>query len=147
MLNEDISMVITLFRHRPYLSDLEIYKTLVSKGVEKQRAARLVEFLPIVFNRLILAKNGIKFPNTFRQNLTDGGFFPEKEITSMPIWQEIFSFAQEEITRGASRQDILTLAMRSPEFVKINEQLKSGSKFKNIVLKQLQLYWPEEGPF
>jgi hypothetical protein len=53
-MNDDISKAVSMFRSSTNLDDVAIYRALVADGVDRQRAARLVEFLPLVYCRLIL---------------------------------------------------------------------------------------------
>ena len=58
---EVISRAVNIFRESPDSSDYEIYLRVVAAGVEPRHAARLVEFLPMAYCRLILAGTGTRF--------------------------------------------------------------------------------------
>jgi hypothetical protein len=144
-MNEDISKAVAVFRTSPNLEDYVVYQTLVADGVERQRAARLVEFLPIIYSRLILRNSGARFSNTFRRTLP-GGTSYEQQLSSEPIWDAAVAFAYVEAERGVSSQDILAVAARSAEFDAANQLLNKGSKLENVAFTPPVLNWPESGP-
>jgi hypothetical protein len=144
-MNEDISKAVAVFRTSPNLQDYAVYKVLIADGVERQLAARLVEFLPIVYCRLILRNSGARFSNTFRRTLTRGTSY-EQPLASEPIWNAAVAFAYAEVERGVSSQDLLAVATRSAEFDTANQLLNKGSKLENIAFTPPVLNWPESGP-
>src|SRR5580698_2432330 len=85
LMNEEISRAVTIFRSSPNLKDEEVFVALINRGTEKELAARLVEFLPMAYSRLILSKSGARFADTFRRNLP-GGVSQEKPLSSEPVW-------------------------------------------------------------
>ena len=69
-----IAQAVALLRSRTNLGDVAIYQELAGDGVERLTAARLVEFLPMVYCRLIFLKSGLRFPETYRRALSDGTY-------------------------------------------------------------------------
>jgi hypothetical protein len=72
-----ISRAIVLLRTSPSLEDEALYRALVADGMEREFAARLVEFLPLAYGRLVLANSGILFSDALegalgRQNFSEG---------------------------------------------------------------------------
>jgi hypothetical protein len=141
----DISKAVSIFRTSPNWGEVEIYNELVNEGVDQQRAARLVEFLPIVYCRLILRNSGARFSNMFRRRIAGGGF-EEMPFVSDPVWNEAVAFAFAETDRGVSGRDLLAVAARSAEFDAANQLLNTGSKLEDITFTPPILNWPEGGP-
>jgi hypothetical protein len=140
-MENDIAKAISLFRTLPELDDYAIYDRLVISGVDRQCAARLVEFLPIVYCRLILRNSGARFADTFQRSLP-GGTLHEKLFSSEPIWNEVTVFAQKEIEGGVSKQDLLAVAARSSEFAAANQLLNRGARLEDIRFQSPVLVWP-----
>jgi len=144
-MNESISKAIELFRNRPNIKDDEIFGTLVRDGVESRLAARIVEFLPIAYGRLILSKSGARFSDLF-QRRTAGGEIVEGALSEEPVWRAVLDFGRAEISRGISANELLLVAARSAEFDASNRLLNAGSKLENLVFTPTILAWPENGP-
>jgi hypothetical protein len=145
LMNEDISRAVGLFRSSPNLEDQAIFGTLVKQGMEKELAARLVEFVPLAYCRLILRNSGAHFSETFRRALPGGGS-QERPLSSEPVWRAVVTFAGAEVKRGVSGNDLLLVAARSAEFHAANQMLDKGSKLENFAFTPPVLTWPEEGP-
>ena len=144
-MNEEISRAVTIFRSSPNLKDEEVFVALINRGTEKELAARLVEFLPMAYSRLILSKSGARFADTFRRNLP-GGVSQEKPLSSEPVWGAVVSFARAEVESGVSGRDLLLVAAHGAEFHAANQLLEKGSKLDNLVFTPPVLTWPENGP-
>jgi hypothetical protein len=110
-------------------------------------AARLVEFLPMAYCRLILADAGIRFSDRFQRKLADGGVSAERLLASEPLWAETLSFARSEKQGGATGAALLAIAARSSEYGAANQLAEKGSKLKDVVLTPTVFLWPEEGPY
>ena len=144
-LNEIISQAVTVLRGSQSLDDDRAYHALVETGIAPHLAARLIEFLPIAYCRLILANSGAQFPDTFRRGLADGSF-EERALSLEPVWSAAVAYAREEAARGVSHQDLLAIAGRSAEFDAANQLLNRGSKLENVVFTPTLLVWSENGP-
>lgn len=48
-------------------------------------------------------------------------------------------YAEDEMTRGITRPDVLAIAMRSAEFDAVNQLLNGGSELKNVILTPVVL--------
>jgi hypothetical protein len=145
LMNENISIAVSVFRSSPQLKDEGIYQLLTAKGIERQLAARLVEFLPMVYCRLLLANSGAQFSDKFRRRLTNGGS-KNGVLSSEPVWNAAVAFARAERERGLSATDFLAVAAHSAEFDAANQLLNNGSKLEDLRFTPVSLSWPEEGP-
>ena len=144
-MNENISKAVARFRSSPNLGDDEIYRALVGDHVESRLAARLVEFVPMVYCRLILRDSGARFSDSFRRMLPDGKP-QELPLSSEPVWNAALAFARAEMERGISGKDLLVVAARSAEFDAANKLLQEGSKLERVAFTSPVLPWPEVGP-
>jgi hypothetical protein len=144
--NELLSKAVAKFRSSPRSGDAEIHRMLVAEGFEPAIAGRLVEFLPMVYCRLMLEGSGVRFSKTYQRRFADGKISPEKLLSSEPVWKSARAFAQNELDRGVSTKDLMAVAMRSSEFDTINQLSSGGSDLKNVVLTPALLTWPEDGP-
>ena len=128
------------------MDDREIFRALVAQGVQATMAARLVEFVPMVYCRLMLTPSGARFPSTYRRKLADGQVSKELPLESESVWKAAKAFAGEELERGVSAQNVLAVAGRSAEFDALNQLLNNGSNLANVALTSVLLNWPESGP-
>jgi len=119
---------------------------LVTHGLARAVAARLVEFLPEAYCRIILEASGTRFSNSYRRQRTDGALSPEIELDSEPIWNAAVDYARREIQSGLGRDDKLRVAGRSANFQAANRLLHQGSKLENIAFTPAVLAWDEDGP-
>jgi hypothetical protein len=140
-MNSDIRKAVAVFRNSKALDDVAIYKVLVADGVERQSAARLVAFLPMVYCRLLLASSGARFSNKYRSMLPDGTMSPVKLLANEPLWNSAMEFAKAEINGGISAEDVLSIAGRAAEFHAANQLLKRGSKLENLGFDAPTIRW------
>jgi hypothetical protein len=144
--NELISKAVAAFRSSPSRGDIEIHEALIAEGLEAQTAARLVEFLPMAYCRLLLGNSGVQFSSSFQRQEANSQVSSERQLSSEPVWDGVVAFAREEVKRGASPKDLIAVAGRSAEFDAVNQMLNKGSNLKDIVLTPTLLTWPEVGP-
>lgn len=142
----DIAQAVAIIRKSPNVSDDGIYRALVAAGFDQRLAARLVEFLPAAYCRVLLEQGGPRFSDTFQRRRRDGTISPPKAYASEPVWTAALEFARREVEKGISREDKLNVAGRSGEFHAINDLMNGGSKLENIVLTPAVFQWPEQGP-
>jgi hypothetical protein len=145
LMDEYISRAVGLFRSSPHLADEAVFGALVKQGMGKGVAARLVEFLPMAYCRLILRNSGVRFSEMFRRALPDGSC-QEKPLSSEPVWNAVVPFARAEAEGGVSGNDLLLVAARSAEFHAANQLLDKSSKLENLAFTSPVLAWPEDGP-
>lgn len=139
-----ISRTVDAFRQSPEASDDEIYQKMVAEGLESKLAARLVEFLPMAYCRLILADTGARCSEMFQRRRHSGGLSHEQALAAEPFWTEIMSFAKAEQGRGAPGKDLFAIGARSAEFDAVNRLLNRGVRPNDITLSATVLRWPEE---
>jgi hypothetical protein len=142
----EIALAAATFRDHPDWNDPQIYQTLVTHGIARSVAARLVEFLPEAYCRMILEGSGARFSNSFRRRRNDGTLSPAIDLDSEPIWHAAVAYARREIQNGLYRDDNLRLAGRSASFQAANRLLQQGSKLENIAFTPAVLVWDEDGP-
>jgi hypothetical protein len=141
-----IAKAVMLFRSSPDMDDEQIHRALVDAGIDWKLAARLVELVPMVYCRVLLADSGARFPETFQRFRDDDTTTPPRPLTSEPVWVAAMDFAKREIERGLGRDDKLSVAGRSAEFRAANELLNKGSKLGDLGFTPSVFMWSEEGP-
>jgi hypothetical protein len=141
--NEAIAAALTILRESPELDDESVFRALVDQGVERSLAARIVEFLPVAYCRVLLAKSGVRFSNSFVRAASP---LKLQSLSSESVWIPFLAYAESEIREGAASREILIVAGRSAEFQAINQMLEKKAELKNLVLTPISLPWPENGP-
>ena len=145
-MNPLIAEAVTIFREFPNVSDEEILRRLVATGCERMMAARLVEFVPMAYCRVLLADSGVRFSNSFQRKLGDGSLSAQRLLEEEPLWAEVVSFAAAERHAGVTRKALLMVAARSGEFDAVNQLLNEGSKLENIAMTPILFQWSDDGP-
>jgi hypothetical protein len=145
-MTDAFSKAAAVLRRCPEASDLEIYRTLVDDGIASHLAARLVEFMPMIYCRLLLEPSGVRFSPSFQRRLADGSVASIRPLVAEPAWGSALSYARREIESGVPSEQLLAIAGRSTEFSAINQLLHSGARLENLVLGIPVLLWPDEGP-
>jgi len=143
---EAVAQAVETLRAGPDIEDTAMFIQLVDLGIERALAARLVEFLPTVYFRLILAKTGLRFPDKYRRVLPDGTLSPPICFSTEPIWNAAMEFAASEIKAGIAGRALLLIAGRSAEFDAVNKLLNSGSGLESIAIDVPTFRWPMQGP-
>jgi len=142
---EAISKATAVLRASPNLVEEAAFHAIVAEGIERKLAARLIEFLPMVYCRLILENSGARFAATFHRRGPDGNI-QEHMFSSDRVWNAAMEFARAEIRRGVSGDALLSVAIRSAEFDAANQLLQKGLQLKDVVFTPPIFSWPESGP-
>jgi len=145
-MNPVIVEAVAIFREFPNSSDEEILRKLVATGCDHLMAARLIEFVPMAYCRLLLADSGVQFSGCFQRKLTDGRLSAEQRLAANPLWAEAVLFAETERETGVAGKALLVVAARSAEFDVANQLANQGTRLDDIVLMPIVFQWPEEGP-
>jgi hypothetical protein len=144
-MTDSIAKAVAVIRVSTDSDEVALYRNVVAKGLAPDLAARLVEFLPMAYCRLMLQPSGVRFSGSFRRRLPNGQITPEQPLSSEPIWDAVLAFAKAEIDRGISTENLLAVAGRSAEFDVVNQLAEKGSKLSDIVLTSIVLAWSENG--
>jgi hypothetical protein len=145
-MKETIACALLIYRTHPDFEDYDIFIHLVEEGVDRNIAARLVEFIPCVYVRILFAKSGVVLSNFFQRMDKNANKLPEQLLTSVPLWNEIVTYAQSELQTGIPQEDIVIIASRSAEYNAISDLIKKGAKLNGIRTTPLLFGWPEDGP-
>ncbi len=145
-MREDIVNTLKVLRENPQLGDEELYVRLVEAGIERRMAARLVEFLPIAYGRILLADSGIIFNENYQRMNNRGKISPEQPLASLPLWNEIVTYAKEETSQGTSKHDLTAVASRSAEYHVVTELSVKGTIPSDVRLTPCLFVWPVDGP-
>jgi hypothetical protein len=121
---------IEVFHNNRQADNVTMAKILISKGIDEEIAWKVINFMPIAFNRVMLASEEINFKTTYVV-LIDDSTQMKKSLIEEDIFNQSILLAQSKI--GNMSGDIwLSVAGRSAEFHVINELLKSGSQLKDL---------------
>jgi hypothetical protein len=145
-MNPVIAEAVTIFREFPNASDVEILSRLVEMGCERVMVARLVEFIPMAYCRVLLADSGVRFSDSFRRKLSEGSLSANRLLEKEPLWAEVVSFAKAERRAGVTGKALLVVAAHSAEFNGVNQLANQGSKLEHIVLTPIIFQWSDDGP-
>ena len=99
-MNPVIGEAVAIFREFPNSSDEEILRKLVATGCDRLMAARLIEFVPMAYCRVLLADSGVRFSGCFQRKLADGRLSAEQRLAANSLWAEAVSFAEARIIRA-----------------------------------------------
>jgi hypothetical protein len=146
MTHAEIKDAVSIIRRCSHLNDNELYRSLTVAGFDERTSARLVEFIPMAYCRVLLESTGVKFPDTFQRRNAGGTVTPLIPLASEPIWEAGLAYARIDVQNGITRDEKLQVAGRSAEFHAVNELLKKGTRLENIALIPAVLTWPEGGP-
>jgi hypothetical protein len=124
LMNPVIADAVAIFREFPNSSDEEVLRKLVATGCDRLTAARLTEFVPMVYCRLLLADSGVQFSGYFQRKLADGRLSAEQRLAANALWEEAVSFAEVEKKAGVAGKALLVVAGRSAEFDAANRLAK-----------------------
>jgi hypothetical protein len=145
-MSETIAKAVQIFRAYPKEGDYEIFRRLINKGIERNVAARLVEFIPCAYVRILLVNSGVVFNDLYQRMDKNGHISPQQPLTSMPLWNEIVAYAQSELQEGIPQQSIFIIASHSAEYNYFSNLLKNGGKPEGFRTSPLLFAWPENGP-
>jgi hypothetical protein len=141
-----IARTVVALRSSPHSSDAEVHSMLVADGMDSAIAARLVEFLPMAYSRLLLDSLGARFSGAFQRRLPNGESTEKRFLSSEPMWNAVVGFSRNEAERGVSRAELIAVAKRSAEFAAANQLLNAGAKLEDLVFTPVVFPWPESGP-
>ncbi|MEZ5352980.1 MAG: hypothetical protein R2762_10125 [Bryobacteraceae bacterium] len=144
-MNQQIREAAELFRDSPVLGDDELFEMLVLRGVERMLAARLVEFLPMVYCRILLRDGGATFPDVYYRIAGDGSKV-RHELSDDRVWNAAMEHAQREVEQGRGEAAIRLIAQRGAEYRAAAQLLEGGSALENIAFAPMIFKWPEQGP-
>lgn len=129
-----------LLQSHEQLDDANLAATFVERGFDLEEGRRLIEFLPLAFGRVLLARIGTTVQPTCMRT-TKSGIAVERRLDKNALWREISDFVDEQVTGGLSDNDLLRLAGRSAEFDAVNQLLNQGSDARTIVLSPPAFSW------
>lgn len=144
-MDRQISEAVALFRNSPMLGDDELFEMLVLRGTGRNLAARLVEFVPMVYCRILFQGSGATFPTIYHR-LESDGTRSVHEFSGEPVWHAAVDYAKKEVEAGRTEADIRAVAQRGAEYRTASQLLEKGSALQNIAFAPVVFTWPEEGP-
>ncbi len=125
-----LSQFIDLFHKNRQADNVSMSEIFISKGIEKEIAWKVIHFMPVAFDRIMLASKKIIFPNTYIILKCDNTQIV-KSFTEEEIFNQSILLAQSK-AGNMSGDKWLSVAGRSAEFHVINGLLQSGSQLEDI---------------
>jgi len=141
---ELITKAVALFRDPAGFRHDDIFRKLVAAGAPRRDAARLVEFLPSAYCRVVFPE--VHYSEKFQRRLPDGSMSAEQSLSAEPMWNAAVTFARGEIERGTAMEELFAVADQSAELGVIADLVRGGSQRQYIHLTPAALMWPEDGP-
>ncbi len=145
-MRETIAKAIQIFRAYPEMGDHEIFMYLIKRGIDRNVAARLVEFIPCAYVRILFPDSGAVFNDLYRRLDKKGKISVEHPLTAEPLWNEVVAYARSELQEGIPQQIIHIIASHSAEYKYASPLLKNGGKLNGFRTSSLLFPWPENGP-
>jgi hypothetical protein len=140
---ERIAKAVQIYRENPSMEDREVFHFLVHEGIDPESAAHLVDFLPMAYARTMFSTSGARFPETFQRTDKNGNLLPEQALTSEPFWNEVFTYAQSDVQRGISTQDLLAVASRAAEYNAVSKIQSDGGNLSDCEFSSPIFIHPE----
>ena len=118
--------VVRVLGMAPFQRRSVVVATLVSEGLDPERAWDLATFLPVAYLRLLVARRfGGMFPDTFVLENLDGST-QELGFADQPAYQECLRFAKAVFALGPDAGAVQAVVTHSFEFRQMNRILNEG---------------------
>jgi hypothetical protein len=100
-------------------------------------ASTLIMFVPIAFARVWLAGSPLQLPTTYLRCNKSGEPLKREFFEANPVFHEAYGQGQQLLNAGYSKDKLLAIVARSPEFRAINVALHDGARIENLELAEL----------
>jgi hypothetical protein len=144
-MNETIAKAASILRASTHLDDEAVFEQLVSSGIDRYLADRLVTFLPMAYASHLLVNAGARLQNYYERVLPNDDL-ERVQLSSEPVWCASMEFYHAEISRGMSRDDLLAVAARSAEFHAANQALNNGNTLDKGEFGPCHIKWTVDNP-
>ena len=128
----DIGRLVRIASEEADLDDVALMERLVSAGVARRRAWRLVTFVPLAFGRYVLEEMNIQVQATYLQR-NDRGRDTRRRLRDEPE----FRAAADHLLDFSERPGFKELAGRSAEIDALSNALKAGDKPENGTMAEV----------
>ncbi|MGB3206866.1 MAG: hypothetical protein WBB28_17930 [Crinalium sp.] len=136
-----IESSLSVFQEFPQVNNKVIVEKLISQGISRQDAWRIVCFVPLAFNRILMHSSGVAFSNECIIEV-QGKTKITKQLKDEPFFQETLSIA---LSQSSYCQEYwMNLVSRSVELKAINQSLYAGSNLEDLLLSSPILVLPTE---
>ncbi len=140
---DQLKFAVKTLRNHPEKEDAQILELLAEEGhFPPQLACRVVEFIPLVYCRVLLDGSGVSFPDTYDRRLSYGSTAKGRLLSKHPVWVAALEHARSEVENGVAGDDIINLASRSAEFQVASRLLNQRSTLEDLVFIPMLLMWP-----
>ena len=144
-LPEAITEAVQLFRAK--LPTDEIVGLLTAMSILRPDAEEIIAFLPLVYARELLRRSGCSgFSDHYTRRAADGTTSSPISFSRKPIWRACEQHLATDLGEGAHGDDLVAIAVHSPEFKTAHQMLDAGSDIDNLFFPMPTLSYPEDGP-
>ncbi len=121
------------------LEDKDLVEFLIKQGITKEESVYITLFTPIILGRIICEDLNVKFTDIYFEHLEDDT--QRQGILTENIFYRKINNAVRNLIQNNSynQEDILKIALRSPEFKLVNDFLKNESKVSDIRFSPLHI--------
>jgi len=125
----DVSRAVALFADQPGLDDDDYARALIAAGADPGDAALMVAMVPLAFGRVMVEGLEVGFSPTATVQRRGGGPPAEVVLDDHPIFSEAAFLAERSQEQGTlSRDQFLSIALRSAEIDALNQALEAGAQ-------------------
>ena len=137
--NQIIHVSLDIFQEFYQANDRLVVEQLTSRNISQQDAWKLVYFVPLAFNRILMSSSGIIFSDKFiiqRQEESS----TTKILKDEPFFRESINIALSQ--RNYCQDYWRNIISRSVELKVINQALHAGSNIEDLLLSSPILVLP-----
>jgi hypothetical protein len=126
----DTGRLLRILSEQPQLDDDALVDQLVAAGVDRQRAWRLLTFVPLAFGRHLIESLGIETPPPTYLRRDARGRETKRNLRD----EAEFRAASDHIADFAGHPGLEDATLRSPEVNAVNDLFNAGSEAKDVAL-------------
>jgi hypothetical protein len=124
-----------------------LVQAIEDSGIPVSVTAKLAEFMPLAFGRVLMKDLGISFREEYVRYVFSGGktvVKQQRKLTDELVYRESLRIASKMEAEKIDGEEFLAVAYRSAEFNVVNDMELKGVKPENLVLTCPYLEWREE---
>jgi hypothetical protein len=140
-IRQKIEFSLDIFQEFPKVSDKLLVDKLITKNISQQDSWKLIFFVPLAFNRILMSSSGVTFSNKYTIEIK-GKSSSTNFLKDEPFFQQTINIA---MSQSKYCQEYWTnIISRSVELKAINQALYAGSNIEDLLLSPPVLALPIE---
>lgn len=143
LMEDQLKCALKVFRDNPAASEEELLPALCAANIERNLAIAIIQFMPAAFMRVQFREGGPHFSDSYMRFLGN-----RSDSRKYPLAQEpVFNAAMELASAGVSREEMLAVLRRSPEYAALGNALRAGEQAGDLVMSPVGVFadWGREG--